>query len=138
MVQNQGKEVSLHRADKGGGFIQDVIDVAFPIDDFTQANPGVANILPATVLPRSFKQHTPILDAGPFSVTVAGVTGANAANLNGSRTATRTEDNAISIGVDTGALAYDATLATITGLGYTENDPEMPSRRSFDVDVAIN
>lgn len=137
-MSNEGKSVSLHRGDRSGGFIKsgDTDLIAFPVNDITTANPGLAVAQPGVLMPASLRAHSPVLDAGPWSVTIAGVTGDDEASVNGARTATRTGDNTITIGVDTTLLDYTATSATILGLTYSEDDANIPSRKSYDYSKA--
>ena len=128
-----GKVVKIHKPDVNGGFIPGGTDaLAFPVDDITTANPGASTVLPAAVLTKARSRVPMVLGAGPWTATIAGVTGADEASINGSRTITRVGDHAVSIGVDTTLLTYVATAATITGITYVENDARFPSKDSND------
>ena len=80
-----------------------------PLDDITQAAAGVA-----TINNNDNRNFMPP-ETTTFTATIAGVTGSgDESDINGARVCTYIADLDFSIDVNTTALTYDATAATIT------------------------
>ena len=81
-----------------------------PLVDISVATLGIATI------ERNRAQEGYALAESPtsYTATIAGVTGTHEAQINGARTCTRISDYTFSIGVNTDALTFDATAATVT------------------------
>ena len=130
---SEGQPIQSNRVDQGGGFLDDKPSLVHLIA-LSGADPGVATLaLPAR---HPLMQHSAKLGTGPWVVTIAGVTGADAGNINGERTLTRTGDRTASIGVDTAVAFPTFTIigVTVTGgiIDWIEDDANIPSHTAKD------
>lgn len=119
----QGNLMTNNKVDPYGGYVKGT-DGQLSAPSLTQANPGVATV----VVPDQFK----IKVGGPYTVTISGVTGANAGDINGSRTFTRTGDATGTIGVDTSLMIFTATAMVIDGIPLEPTDANVPTSQVRD------
>ena len=134
-MANEGRRVSIHRPDKGGGFMS-AGKPTLKITAITLANPGVITIAfdAATVT-----HHSPRLatTGSPWlGCRIRGVTGADAEDVNGTRVLTRVSDTTASIAVDTLGLSLVLTGAQVVGADVEEQDANVPKRDSYDFSLA--
>ena len=132
-----GKKITINKVDKNGGYVPTGASGALNPTYATALSLAADGILTLKA-PNNIHDIRGVLGAGPWSAVIAGVLGADEANINGARTLTREGDATVTIGVDTSLMTFTALdgTQTVTIVNWADGDSSVPTSTIYDYQTA--